>query len=170
MKNFLALRGTATLSTALLTIAGFSLAGCTKSSSASDSTLAAKSSSVEPGKAVSGTSAAVGEPAAPELAGVKVQPGTATDKFVGARTDISNLSCKADGKGVWNVEGSVKNSSKKAVDYRIYTSFLNGTETLGLIETDVENVKADAVKKWSGSMTIDAEKVDCVLRVERVSR
>jgi hypothetical protein len=164
MKNSSATRGAATLSTALLTIAALSLTGCTKRSSASDSTVA-KSSTAEPKEA--GANVAVGDSEATELAGVKVQPGTATDKFVGARTDISDLSCKPDGSGVWNVEGSVKNTSKKDVDYRIYTSFLNGTETLGLIETDVENVKADATKKWSGSMTIDAEKVDCVLRVER---
>jgi hypothetical protein len=175
MKNHSSLLLTATRSAAMLVIAIGSLTSCTKSSSSSnssadstaDSAAAAKGSVAKPAKAGASADTAT---AAPELAGVKVQPGTATDSFVGARTDISDLSCKADGKGTWNVEGSVKNSTNKAVNYRIYTSFLNGTETLGLIETDIDNVKADATKKWSGSMTIGAEKVDCVLRVERVQR
>jgi hypothetical protein len=158
----------ATLSTAVFVVAVSSLASCTKSSpSSSDSTTVASSTATKPAKA---GGSGEGATAAPELAGVKVQPGTASDSFVGARTDISDLLCKADGKGTWNVEGNVKNSSDKAVNYRIYTSFLNGTETVGLIETDVDNVKADAIKKWSGSMTIEAEKVDCVLRVERIQR
>lgn len=156
-----------TLSAAVALVAVSSLSACTKGSSSSDSTLAAKSADGKTAEAGANGNTAT---AASELIGVKVQPGTATDNFVGARADISDLSCKSDGKGTWNVGGSVKNSANKAVNYRIYTSFLNGTETLGLIETDVNDVKSSASKKWSGSMTIDAEKVDCVLRVERVKR
>lgn len=167
MKNKSARLVTSTLSAAVLVLAVSTLTSCTKSSSSSDSTLASKTSEAKPTKAGANGNAVT---AAPELIGVKVQPGTATDKFVGARTDIGELSCKSDGNGTWNVGGTVKNSANKTVNYRIYTSFLSGTETLGLIETDVDNVKADATKKWSGSMTIDAETLDCVLRVERVQR
>lgn len=156
-----------TLSAAVLVLVVSTLTSCIKSSSPSGSASAAKSAGVNPAKEGAGGEA---DTAAPELTGVKVQPGTATDNFEGARTDISDLSCKSDGTGTWNVGGSVKNSTNKAMNYRIYTSFLKGSETLGLIETDIDNVKAKATKKWSGSMTIDAEKIDCVLRVERVQR
>lgn len=151
---------------AALVLVSLTLSGCTKSaSSAADSSIASSDSAAKTGPK---TSAAVS--IAPELPGVKVQPGTASDGFDGARSDVSGLSCKADGKGAWNVSGTVKNSTDTAVNYRIYTSFLHGTETLGLVETDLENVKANDTKKWSGSMTINVDKVDCVLRVERVKR
>ena len=170
MKNTSARLITTTLS-ALLVLAGSTLAGCTKDSSgALDSTASTNSSGTNSANVGSQGAAGEGLSAAPELAGVKVQPGTATDKFEGARADISDLSCTSDGNGVWNVEGNVKNATGKAVNYRIYTSFLSGTETLGLIETDIDNVKSNSTKKWTGSMKIDAEKIDCVLRVERVAR
>jgi hypothetical protein len=144
-----------------------SISGCTKNSSSSttDSTQASKDAGAKTGAKVAAAASV-----APELPGVKVQPGTASDGFDGARSDVTDLSCKDDGKGAWNVSGTVRNSTNKAVNYRIYTSFLRGTETLGLVETDLENVKANDSRKWSGSMTIDADKVDCVLRVERVNR
>jgi hypothetical protein len=154
----------ASIAFALLAV---SISGCTKDAapSTTDSTVVPKEAGAK-----TGAKAVVALNAAPELPGVKVQPGTASDGFDGARSDVSELSCKSDGKGAWNVSGIVKNSTDKAVNYRIYTSFLRGTETLGLVETDLENVKANDTKKWSGSMTIDADKVDCVLRVERVKR
>jgi hypothetical protein len=166
MKNHSFLLASKSASVALVLFA-VSVSGCTKDSTASttDSAVASTESGAK-----TGAKAAAAVSAAPELPGVKVQPGTASDGFEGARSDVSDLSCKADGKGAWNVSGTVKNSTDAAVNYRIYTSFLRGTETLGLVETDLENVKANDTKKWSGSMTIDADKVDCVLRVERVKR
>jgi hypothetical protein len=163
--NFLILSGkSASIALVLLVV---TVSGCTKDSSSTttDATVVSKDAGTKTGAKAT---AAVSD--APELPGVKVQPGTASDGFDGARSDVSDLSCKADGNGAWNVSGTVKNSTNKAVNYRIYTSFLRGTETLGLVETDLENVKANDTKKWSGSMTIDADKVDCVLRVERVKR
>jgi hypothetical protein len=150
-----------------LVLLAVAVSGCTKDSTAStaESAVASKDAGQK-----TAAKAAAAVSAAPELPGVKVQPGTASDGFDGARSDVSELSCKSDGKGAWNVSGIVKNSTDKAVNYRIYTSFLRGTETLGLVETDLENVKANDTKKWSGSMTIDADKLDCVLRVERVKR
>lgn len=148
-----------------IALLAITVSGCTKSSPSTSKSNSTPDTSI----AKDGAKEVVSN-VAPELPGVKIQPGTATDGFQGARADISDLSCKADGKGVWLVDGIVKNSSDKTVNYRIYTSFLSGTKTLGLLETDVENVKADASKKWAGSMNLDAEKVDCVLRVERVNR
>jgi hypothetical protein len=166
MKNHSFLLAGKSASVALVMLA-VSVSGCTKDSTASttDSAVASKESVIK-----TGAKATAAVSAAPELPDIKVQPGTASDGFEGARSDVSDLSCKADGKGAWNVSGTVKNSTDTAVNYRIYTSFLRGTETLGLVETDLENVKANDTKKWSGSMTIDADKVDCVLRVERVKR
>jgi hypothetical protein len=145
-------------------VATVSFSGCTRGASPlADSKKAPTKSSLD-----SGVNATVAIEAI--LPGVKVQPGTSADGFQGARADIEDLVCQTDGKGVWTVSGNVKNATASSVKYRIYTSFLSGTETLGLVEADLDNVKVNQTKPWSSSMNLDAEKVDCVLRVERVNR
>lgn len=132
--------------------------------------LAGCSSGSAPSAAESATPAATvassASPAPATVIKVAVTPGTAKG-FVGARKDISGLSCKQSGN-VWTAAGSVTNSGKATVNYRIYTAFLAANnDTRGLVQTDVTGVAPRATKKWSGQLTIKANGLHCVLRVER---
>lgn len=96
---------------------------------------------------------------------LKTNPGTAKG-FTEAPQDVSDMTCEQDGKD-WNVSGTVTNPTKKTVDYRIYTYLQDKDSARGLLETDVEGVTAKQDKKWEGSITIDADDLECILRVER---
>jgi hypothetical protein len=97
---------------------------------------------------------------------INVAPGTAKG-FVGARVDVTDLTCKQSG-AVWKVAGKVTNPSKGTANYRIYTSFLTAqNDTRGLLETDVNGVTAGASKSWAGELALKDKGLSCVLRVER---
>jgi hypothetical protein len=105
-------------------------------------------------------------PTATDVIQVNTPPGTAKH-FVGARKDVTDLSCRQDGSS-WVVSGTVTNSSTAKADYRIYTSFLNSAnDTRGLLETDVTAVAPKVSKQWTGSLSLPDDGLKCVLRVER---
>jgi hypothetical protein len=90
-----------------------------------------------------------------------------TANYVGARKDVTNLSCKQDGQ-LWRVSGTVTNPTDAPVDYRIFTSFLDSSnETRGLLQTDVAGVAPAEARDWSGEIELDAADLICGLRVER---
>src|SRR5689334_9524389 len=92
-------------------------------------------------------------PASPAVAKVSVPPGTASG-FVGARIDVTGLACRQDG-AVWRVTGKVRNPTRRPADYRIYTSFLaEGSDTRGVVETDVADVGPGAERPWSGQLAL----------------
>jgi hypothetical protein len=97
----------------------------------------------------------------------KASDAPRTADYIGARKDVSKLTCKDDGK-VWRVTGTVTNPTDAPADYRIFTSLLDGTsETRGLLQTDVKAIPPHAEKEWNGELELDADDLKCVLRVER---
>ena len=97
----------------------------------------------------------------------KTSNAPATSNYVGARKDVTDITCKQDGK-LWKVSGKVTNPTEAAANYRIFTSFLDqANETRGLLQTDVPNVAAHQAKEWSGELELDAKDLHCGLRVER---
>ena len=86
---------------------------------------------------------------------------------MGARTDVTNLTCVQAGDG-WDVSGTVTNPTGAPVDYRIFTSFLDDkNDTSGLLQTDVKNVAGGAPQTWNGHLAVPGANLHCVLRVER---
>jgi hypothetical protein len=146
-----------------------SVAVATSEASAAGATEAASAVDVSAPTVAADGSVAVA-PSAPDTSTqIKVEPGTAKDGFVGARSDVSKLTCKKASTD-WVAEGIVSNSTKKAADYRIYVSFMSGTETKGLVEVDVADVEPGVSKDWDVSAALDANDVNCILRVERVKK
>ena len=90
-----------------------------------------------------------------------------TEGFVGARVDVTGLACEGGDDG-WTVSGTVTNPTEAAVDYRIFTSFLDDAQaTAGLLQTDVTGVPAGGAQEWSGELPVTGSDLQCVLRVER---
>jgi hypothetical protein len=105
----------------------------------------------------------------PAVLDVRVAPGTADDGFTGARDDVTDLTCE-NLDGTWLTSGTVTNPTEGVVDYRIYSSLLDGQRrTLGVHQVDVTGVAPGEALPWEGSMRLDAADLRCVLRVERVS-
>lgn len=93
-------------------------------------------------------------------------PGTG-EGLVGALSDTQVTTCElADGQ--WAVEGTATNSSDTSATYRIYVSLLTaGGDTRSLTQVDVEPLEPGAETKWSTTVAVDEEDLNCVLRVER---
>jgi uncharacterized repeat protein (TIGR01451 family)/LPXTG-motif cell wall-anchored protein len=127
------------------------------------------------GPASTSTSAASGAPGGPAttarpatVISIVVQPNTAAG-FVGARADVSGLSCAATG-ALWAARGLVTNPTDHAVSYRIYVSLLDETHgTRAVFEVDVDRVEANASRTWEGRVALGATGLSCVLRVERTT-
>ena len=133
----------------VLLVSGCSDDSKPKSSSSSSSSAPPASSSAKP-------SAVIQAPDAPRTSG-----------FVGARADVTGLTCEKSGNG-WKVGGTVTNPTAAPVDYRIFTSFLDTTnDTAGLLQTDVKAVGPAAAQPWSGQLAVPGSDLHCVLRVER---
>ena len=97
----------------------------------------------------------------------KASDAPRTENYVGARKDVTDLTCKQDGK-VWRVSGKVTNPTNAAADYRIFTSLLDkANETRGLLQADVKALAPKEAKPWSSDVELDADDLQCVLRVER---
>jgi hypothetical protein len=104
----------------------------------------------------------------PAVVDVEVDPGT-SEGVEGARDDVGSFVCERSDEG-WTVSGDVTNTTEEPVSYRIYTSFLdNARVTVGLLQTDVDAVAAGETQEWSGSIAVEADQVECILRVERTS-
>lgn len=93
------------------------------------------------------------------------QQGT-IEGFVGASDDAEVTRCEADGNG-WVSEGSVTNPTDEEQSYRVYVAFNKNRDTKGLVQVDVESVEAGRAADWKAEAPVNAEKLDCVLRVER---
>ena len=91
-----------------------------------------------------------------------------TANYVGAREDVTDLTCEQDGD-VWRVAGTVTNPTDGPADYRIFTAFLDETnETRGLLQTDVDRARAGRGPRLvTGELALDADGLTCGLRVER---
>ena len=86
--------------------------------------------------------------------------------FEGARTDVHDTSC-VPSRGRWIARGKVTNSTKAAVRYRIYVSFLDGDTTVGITEADVGPVAPAATTDWRATLPVATPGLRCILRVER---
>lgn len=140
-----------TLTAGALLLSGMFLAGCTGQ---------------DPTPTPSATQAAGGG----SVRDVDVLPGTSDDGFEGAADEVTVTTCEAGDDG-WDVAGEVTNPDDKAASYRIYVSFLSpdGTDTLGLLQVDVNDVAPEDTTTWDGALNLDASKADCVLRVEKTT-
>lgn len=93
-------------------------------------------------------------------------PGSG-EGLVGALADTTVETCEL-GDGVWDVAGTVTNSSDAPASYRIYVSLLaEGGETRSLTQVDVEPLDAGAETEWETTVDLDEKDLSCVLRVER---
>jgi hypothetical protein len=112
------------------------------------------------------TSSATSSTTADQLIEISTPPG-GTGDFVGARADVSELTCEPTETG-WTASGVVTNPTDAPAAYRIYVSFLDrsGT-TLGVIEVGVGDVGPGEARQWSTDAAIAVDGLDCVLRVER---
>ena len=96
-----------------------------------------------------------------------VLPGTGED-FVGARQDVKGVGCERDG-ATWRATGTVENPADEPADYRIYVSFVDADGTTReLRQVDVLDTPPHEEVRWEGTADIDADGLQCVLRVERV--
>ncbi len=100
-----------------------------------------------------------------EIVDIQDQPGD--EEATGARDDVGQLACEADGDG-WRAAAQVTNSTDGVASYRIFVSFLDADdETLGVTQVDVEGLDPGESKDWEGSLAVSGDDLDCVLRVER---
>ena len=98
---------------------------------------------------------------------IKTSNAPRTSNYVGARQDVTGLSCTRDGK-TWKVAAKVNNPTNAVADYRIFTAFLdNGGATRGLLQTDVKGLAPQETRSWRGELDLVAPDLRCVLRVER---
>lgn len=93
------------------------------------------------------------------------EPGTGS--FTGALADVSEQRCERVGDG-WKASGIATNPTADRVDYRVFVSILDASlATLGVGETNVENVAPAAAGKYAAIVRSAATTANCVLRVER---
>jgi hypothetical protein len=150
------------------------LAGLTAALSSVVLLAAACSDTDEPDDAASQTPAAESETAPPDdeaVADQAVQAGTADDGYVGARNDVTDLTCEPGDDGTWQAGGLVTSSASSTADYRIYVAFLKDTDTRGIVQADVADVAPAEARPWEVELALpDEEGLTCVLRVERVDQ
>jgi hypothetical protein len=98
---------------------------------------------------------------------IKISNAPRTSNYVGARKDVTNLSCAQDGH-LWKVAGKIINPTNAVADYRIFTAFLDqANATRGLLQTDVKGLAPQVQRSWSGQLELTGTGLRCVLRVER---
>jgi hypothetical protein len=96
-------------------------------------------------------------------------PGTADDGFVGARSDVTDLTCEPGDDGAWQASGLVTSSASSTADYRIYVVFLKDSDTRGIVQADVADVAPAEARPWETELALPGEEgLRCELRVERV--
>lgn len=97
----------------------------------------------------------------------KVSDAPRTSNYIGARKDVTDLTCTQNGN-TWKVAGNVTNPTNAPADYRIFTSFLDKANvTRGLLQTDVKGLAPKQTQPWSGDLQLSATGLHCGLRVER---
>jgi len=106
-------------------------------------------------------------PTTKALVVTKVSDQPRTTGYIGARKDVTNLTCAQDGT-LWKVGGTVTNPTNAPADYRIFTSFLDQSNvTRGLLQTDVKALPPQQSRPWNGELELAATGLHCGLRVER---
>lgn len=88
------------------------------------------------------------------------------DGYEGALEDATVEVCAVE-EGVMKMGGTVTNPLEDVRQYRIYISAMEGTETRGVAQVDVEPVEPGATAFWETSLAIADPGLDCLLRVER---
>ena len=112
-----------------------------------------------------GTEETAGPTSTDEIVDIQDQPGD--EDATGARDDVGQLTCEADGDG-WRAAAQVTNSTDTVASYRIFVSFLDAEdETLGVTQVDVDGLEPGESEDWEGSLAVAGDDLDCVLRVER---
>lgn len=86
--------------------------------------------------------------------------------YEGAMEDATVEKCTTE-EGQLQVGGTVTNPLEDVRQYRIYVSAMEGTETRGVVQVDVEPVEPQATAFWSASLAISDPGLSCLLRVER---
>lgn len=86
--------------------------------------------------------------------------------YEGALEDATIEVCAVE-EGAMKMGGTVTNPLEDARQYRIYVSVMEGTETRGVAQVDVEPVDPGATAFWETSLAISDPDLDCLLRVER---
>lgn len=86
--------------------------------------------------------------------------------YEGALEDATVETCETV-DGNLEVAGTVTNPLDDPRQYRIYVSVMEGDETRGVVQVEVEPVEASVTAFWSASLAIPDPGVTCLLRVER---
>lgn len=130
-------------------------------------TLLVSSGCTGPGKSAATSSAKSTTTSTKAAPVIKTSNAPRTSNYVGAREDVTGLSCTQDGK-LWKVAAKVVNPTNAVADYRIFTAFLDQANvTRGLLQTDVKGLAPQETRPWSGDLELAASGLHCVLRVER---
>lgn len=96
---------------------------------------------------------------------IQDQPGS-VEGYAGALDDSEVSTCEPQG-GSLQVAGTVTNPTPESQDYRIYVSAISNSDTVGLVQVDVQAVNAGETAEWSTTIAHGGEDLECVLRVER---
>jgi len=139
-------------------VGGLALTACSNTSDTKSAPLPAKRTAAT--KAASSTTV-------PFVSATTHPPGS-LHGLEGGRADVHDTSCTSSGGG-WKATGKVTNPTSRAVDYRIYVSFLRGDTTVGIGETAAGPVKSGATTDWDAEVKLHAEGLRCILRVERAT-
>ena len=144
-------------------VSAIGVAGCGSDASTNATSTSTTSARVAAKTAATGVTST--STTQPFVSNSKNTPGTLAN-FVGAHGDVHDTTCKQDGDS-WNASGMVTNPTAKAVQYRIYVSFLNGDTTVGLAEVNVGKVNAKKSQGWQQGVKVAGKDLRCILRVER---
>ncbi len=143
-------------SIAFALVGGLALTACSNTSDAKSAPLPAKRTAAT--KAASSTTV-------PFVSATTHSPGS-LHGLEGGRADVHETSCTSSGGG-WKATGKVTNPTSRAVDYRIYVSFLLGDTTVGITEADRGPVASHATATWAAHLATPTPGLRCILRVER---
>ena len=152
---------------AVVLAVGLVTAGCSDDKGAAPDPTEATADATSTTDGTSGPAVTSGGPDA--VVDVEIEPGVATDGFVGARGDVTLNRCERVETG-WAASGEVTNGSGADAAYRIYVA-LNVTDTAttrGLVQVDA--VVADGeTQPWEVTVPVQEQfGLVCILRVERV--
>ena len=145
-------------------VAVLALAGCTGSK---DPAIVYTTQVASPTSAASAPSLSP-KPLEPGNVYVDVHDSQAVGDFVGALRDVTASTCGASAAD-WVGAGTITNPTHAAANYRVWVAFVGADGgTVGLVQVNVDGVKAGASGNFSGRMPYAAPgTLSCVLRVER---
>lgn len=93
-------------------------------------------------------------------------PQGSVEDYVGAMGDATVDSCDTE-DGSLVATGTVTNSENDAQQYRIYVSAMDGSDTRGIVQVDLDPLEGGATADWDASFDLADEGLSCILRVER---